>query len=114
MYQPQVILNLLFAFGLGDIFHLHAELDVLPDGQPREQSEFLKNQNAVRSRSVHFFTVHRNVSRGLLVQTSDQVQKSRLAATGRSNNAEELPGLNSKADVLKRNQASLGVRLVTQ
>ena len=34
VYQPQVVLRLLAALGFGNPFHLHAELDVLPDSQP--------------------------------------------------------------------------------
>src|SRR5882724_8149804 len=67
MNQPKVVLNFFLSFGFGNVFHLHAELNVLSNRQPREQAEFLKNQNSIRARSAHGFTVDKYLSRALLV-----------------------------------------------
>src|SRR5204863_2344111 len=67
MNQPKVILNFFFSFGFRDVFHLHAELNILSNCQPREQAEFLKDQNSIRTGSAHGFTVDQYLSGALLM-----------------------------------------------
>src|SRR3954468_884080 len=73
MDQSQVVLNLFFAFGFGDMLHLHAELNILSHGEPRKQSQFLKDQNTISAGSIHRSTIHQNVARSLLMKSGNEV-----------------------------------------
>ena len=52
------------------------------------------------------FAVDQHLTGSRRLQTSDQVQQSGLAATRRTNDAEELTGLHLQVDVVERQQAS--------
>ena len=81
MHEAKVLADLLFPLRLAKAFHLHAEFNVLPDGEPWKQSQLLEDQDAVGARSLDGFAIDKHLPRSLLMQSRDQVQKSRLAAT---------------------------------
>src|ERR1700680_3724465 len=114
MHQTQIVSRLLFPFRLADAFHLHAELNVLPDGEPGEKAQLLKNQDAVGAWSLDPFAVHENLPRSLLVQARDQVEQRRLAATGRPHDAQKLPRLHLQIDVVQGKQPLTALGAVTQ
>src|SRR5258706_15572942 len=114
MHQAQVITGLLFPLRLADALHLHAELNVLADGEPGKEAEFLENQDAVSAWSLNAFAVDQDLAGSLLVQASDQVQQRRFAAAGRTDYAEELSGLYLEIDVVEGEQAFAALGAVTQ
>src|SRR5947209_7395214 len=105
VHEPEIVLNLLFTFGLGDVLHLHAELDVPTYRQPREEAQLLENQNAICSWSADRGAVDENLAGGLRMKSGDQVQERGLTAPRRPDDAQELSRLYLKADVIQRQQA---------
>src|SRR6266852_7761479 len=89
MHQPQKVSRLLLPFRLAHAFHLHAELDILADRKPGEQSEFLKNQNAVGAGTMDWLAVDKHLARRRLMQARDQMQQCRFAAAGRPDDAQK-------------------------
>ena len=57
MNESQVVANFLLRSALLESFHLHAELDVLANGQPRKQSVLLEYQDAIGPRPVDSLVV---------------------------------------------------------
>ena len=54
MHQLQIVVGLLFvAPASRNALHLHAEFDVLSNGQPGEEAMILKDHDAVRARALH-------------------------------------------------------------
>ncbi len=102
MHQAQIVLHLLLALVFADVLHLHAELDVPANCQPRKQAEFLEDQDAIGSRPTHRRAIHQHLSRGLRTQARDQVQQRGLATSRRTDNAEKLSRLHFQADVVER------------
>src|SRR5271170_6344620 len=88
MDEAQIVLHLLFALGFRDVLHLHAKLDVSANGQPGEQAELLKDQNAIGPRSAHRGAIYENLARGLRMQAGDQMQQRGLATARGSDYAE--------------------------
>src|ERR1700680_2207537 len=93
MHQAQVVLGSLLALSLGNSFHLHAELDVLPYRKPRKKAEFLEDENPVSAGTLHDFVIHQHVSRRCSLKTRDQVQQSGFPAARWPDDAEEFAGL---------------------
>ena len=114
MHEAQIVARLLFALGLGDAFHLHAELDVLADGEPGEQAVFLEDQDAVGARALHGFAVDQDLAGSLRVQARDQMQQRGLAATGGTDDADELSGAHLQIDVVESEQALAALRAITE
>ncbi len=102
MDEAQIVLHLLLALGFADVLHLHAELDVPANRQPRKQAKFLEDQDAISPGPTHRRAIHQNLSRGLRMQTGDQVQQCGLAASRRTDDAKELSRLHFKIDFVER------------
>src|SRR5579872_6820858 len=114
MNQAKIISDLGFALGLGDLLHSHSKLDILSDCQPREKTELLKNQNAVGSRPLYRRVIDQNIARRLLMKPGDQMKQRGLPATGGTDNAEELAGLNLQANIFERDEPMVRVCTVVQ
>src|SRR6202045_542664 len=93
MHEAQIVTGLLFPLRLADPLHLHTELDVLADGEPGKKAQFLENQDAVRARPPDRLAVNKYLTRGLWVQSGNQMQQRGLAASGRPHHAEKLARL---------------------
>src|SRR6266849_2267999 len=69
----------------------HAEVDVLEHGVPGEQRVFLEHEGDVaRHRAGHPLAGHFHGAGGRVEQTADHVEQGRLAATARTDQADEL------------------------
>src|SRR5712671_2349121 len=101
VHQAQKVPSLLFPLGLTHAFHLHAELDILADRKPREQSEFLKNQNAVCAWTMDRLTVDQHLAGSRLVQAGDQMQQRRFAAAGRSDDTQKFPCFHLQINIVE-------------
>jgi hypothetical protein len=67
-------------FGFWNVFHLHAELNVLRDCKPGKKPELLKNQDAICLPAVDRLVIHQDLTCGLRLQPGNQVQQGRFAA----------------------------------
>src|ERR1700689_127168 len=114
MNEAQVILNFLFTLGFGYVLHLHAELDVAGDREPWEKAQFLENQDAIGAGSTYRGSVDKNFAGSLRIQAGDEVEQSGLAASGGTDDAEELSRLDFEPDVIEREQTLAGGRLVAE
>jgi hypothetical protein len=94
--------------------HPHPESNVLRHREPGEQSEFLENQDAIRSRALDFPVVHAYLSRSLPLQPGNQVQQRGLPATRRPYHAQELSRANFQVNIFQRLQRRAAIRLVAQ
>src|SRR5579863_1281470 len=93
MDQAQVVAGLLFPFSLAHALHFHAELDVVSNGEPGKKAEFLENKNAICARSLHWISVDQNFTRGLAMQSRNQMQQGGLAAARWTDDAKKLSRL---------------------
>src|ERR1700722_6507099 len=90
MHQPEIVTGFFLALGLRNTLHLHAEFNILADGEPGKKAVFLEDEDAVCARSLHGLAVNKNLPGRLRLQAGDEMQQSRLAATGGPDDAYEL------------------------
>jgi hypothetical protein len=77
------------------------ELDVFPRGEPWHQRMSLENDAAVQARAGHLALVHEHQAGACLIQTREYVEDRRFAATGVTDDADELAFADGKIDVLE-------------
>ncbi len=114
VYEPEIVFRLLQAFGLGNTLHLHAEFDVLANGEPWEKAVFLEDEDAVGARALHGISVDKDLAGCLRVQAGNQVEQSGLTAARGPDDAEKFARLNLKIDVVESKQALPGLRAVAE
>ena len=86
------------------------KLDVPPQGEPRKERGVLEDHGAIRTRPGHDLSRRGDRASDGLDQAGDEVQDSRLAAAGRTEQADELSGGDTQRDVLQRNGPMFAVR----
>src|SRR5215467_14496840 len=76
-----------------------AEADVLPHRQPRKEGGLLEDETPLRRRRGHALPERPQIARGHRLETGDEIEQRALAATGRSQEGDELPGSDVDVDV---------------
>src|SRR6185437_448911 len=79
-----------------------AEFDVVLDGAPRQQPEFLKHHGAVAARAGDALAVHQHVARIRFGQAEQNIEEGALAAAGRPDDREELALLDIDIEIAQR------------
>src|SRR2546427_3918730 len=90
------------ATGSVDAAELEGELDVARGGEPGQESGLLKDQRDA--------PIDCDLTRRRPVKTGEQIQKRRLAATRRSDDADKLPARHVKGHVPERDQLVTAMR----
>ena len=98
VHRPFVPLGL--ALGRAEDF-VDRELDVVVDGQPRQQRMALEDDGAVGARRVDFAVLQQDGARRDLRQAGDQVEQRGLAATGMADDGDELALLDRQRDAFQ-------------
>src|SRR5580692_1086526 len=114
MYEAEIVARFFFAFGLRNSFHLHAEFDILADGEPGEKAMLLKDEDAVRTRTLNGFAVDQDLAGGLRLQARDQMKQCGLPATRRTDNADKLAGMHLKVNVVESQKALSALRTIAE
>src|SRR3974390_1221137 len=100
---------------LGHAGHLQPEFDVVPHGQPRKQSEFLEQQDAVGARTQDGFAIDDYFPRCRPVKPGQKMKKRRFAAARRSDDADEFALFDLKIDILQgRSKRSSRIGVATK
>ncbi|MNZ33319.1 hypothetical protein D3C78_506640 [compost metagenome] len=84
---------------------LRAEGDVVPHASPGVERRVLEHHHPRRRRPVHRLAIGQQTAAVGRLQTGDQTQQGRLAATGRPQQRDELPRRHVQVDVLQHRQA---------
>src|SRR5437899_7785258 len=79
-----------------------SEADVLPHGEPRKKRVALEHHSAVRTRTFDWRAVEHHSARGRHVEASDDAQERGLAASGRTEDRNEIVVGNGKRNRQKR------------
>jgi hypothetical protein len=69
----------------------------------------LEDQDAIRSWALNGITVHQDLTRGLRIESRNQVQQGGFAAAGRTNDAEKFSGANFEVDVIESDEPFPGL-----
>jgi hypothetical protein len=102
MHDPGVA----FGAGLGPGKDLvDAELDVLVDGQPRQQAVVLEHHRAIGPRRVDLAVLEQHAAGGGAGQACDDVEQGRLAAAGMADDRDVFALLDRQVDVLQHLRA---------
>ena len=96
---------------LVDAPYLQTELHVLHHRLPREQGVVLKEQAALRVRPVHVPPLDRHHALVDRVETRDDPEQGRLAASAGSHDRNELSGVNLGVDAVERHDHLVALRL---
>ncbi len=86
-----VFLRHSLAFRAGQAFQLETEGDIAHDAGPRHQREILEHEGAFRSRAGDLAAVDIHLAGRRRNEAGDDLEKRRLAATGRTQKRCELP-----------------------
>src|SRR5208282_2025930 len=114
MDKPQVVLHPLLALGFRDVLHLHAELDIPANRQPRKKAEFLKDQDAIGARPTDRLAIHQNLARGLGTESRDQMQQGGLATARGTDYAKEFSRPHFKINFVERQQSFSRCRSIAE
>src|SRR3954451_8032181 len=87
--ELEIAVDLVLAFAFRQTLHLQAELDVSPHVKPGIKSCLLENDHAIGVGATDRLALEDQAARAGLVQTGNQVEKGRLAAARRSDDADE-------------------------
>src|SRR5262249_16253606 len=82
-------------------------------GLPREQRELLEHRSAVRSRPGHRLAAHPHRAAAWWHEAADDVEQGRLAATGRTEDRDELALRDVERDIAQREMARAARRLAS-
>src|SRR5262245_21333992 len=82
--------------------HPQAKLHVFQNSQPREKSEFLKDNDPVGAGPKNRFSVHQGLTPVRRLQSSNDAEHRALAAAGGSYDAKKFSLVHIKSYVLKR------------
>src|SRR5665213_3699940 len=88
--------------GPAHAFHLQPEHHVLLGGQPGQQFGVLKHHATVMAAAVHLAAVHRDAAAIGRVEPHGDAQSRCLAATGRSDQRDDLAVTHGEADAIER------------
>jgi hypothetical protein len=90
-----------------DPLDLQTELDVGTYVQPRVERRVLEDDDAVRAGTLQRLAVKQDLALGWMIQAGDEVEQRRLAAAGRTDDADELAFIDLDVEVVN------GRRVVT-
>ena len=114
VYQPQIVLRLLAALGFRNPFIFMPNSTFCADREPGKQSMILEDQDAIGSGPSNGIAVHQDLTRGLRIESGNQVQQRGLAAAGWTNDAEKFSRANFKIDVVESERPFPGLCAVAK
>jgi hypothetical protein len=74
----------------------------------------LKDQDAIRSRTLNRITVHQDLTRALRIESRNQMQQGRFPAAGWTNDAEKFSRANLEINMIESDEPFAGLRAITK
>src|SRR5437867_1373804 len=87
---------------------LEGKQHVSEDIQPRKERGLLKHDQAIAARASDWLAIGQDLSAVGHLQPGNDIEQSRLAATARSNDTDELAFVDLQTDAIKRENISRG------
>ena len=87
----QIALNDAVVLSARNSLHLQPKANVIANGEPRKQGEFLKDDAAIQPRAAHRPSLEQHFTRSLIVETREDHEQSRFATAAGTDDCDQLP-----------------------